>query len=225
VLVSDSVLKALVGLSTPSVANAIDALGVRPKVGFTMRPEIACQFIELPPVVGYAATVTIAAEYPPDPASAIHRHAYWDFLASLPKPLILVAQDLDEPSGLGAFLGEVNGTIHRGLGCIATITNGGYRDVDEMRALGLQVFAQYAITSAANMHIVEFGKPVRVGGITVTSGDLLHGDRHGVISVPAEAAQRIPEAAARIREKELEIVSLYASGKFTLDELKKLRPQ
>ena len=107
-----------------------------------------------------------------------------------------MVHDQDDPKAVGAFLGEVNGAIHRGLGCVAAVTDGGIRDVDELRAMGLQVFAPSVITSAGYMHIVDFGGPVKVGGLLVRSGDLLHGDRHGVLSVPHEVVARIPDAAA-----------------------------
>lgn len=218
-------LSMLAALSTPAVANAIDALDLRPKTGFATDPSIICQFREMASVVGYAATLTVSADHADETGAAPHRHRYWEYLESLPKPIIVVVHDADDRKGQGAFLGEVNGTIHRGLGCIAAVTDGGYRDVPELRALGLQVFAPFTVTSAGYMHIVDFGRPVRVGGLLVRPGDILHGDRHGLISVPPEAVDRIPDTAAAVRQKELEIVDLYASGRFSLDQLKRLRPR
>jgi 4-hydroxy-4-methyl-2-oxoglutarate aldolase len=196
-----------------------------PKIGFTAGPEIACQFPDLPVVVGYAATVQVSAQASPPPGNAIHRHDYWTYLESLPAPRIVVVKDMDTPAGQGAFLGEVNGAIHRGLGCVAAITDGGFRDVPQLRKLGLQVFGPAPVTSAGYMHIVAFGAPVRVGRLLVRSGDLLHADEHGVLQVPAEVAARIPEAAASIRRGELEVLELYHAGQFTLERLKQVRPR
>jgi regulator of RNase E activity RraA len=221
----NDVLDALLGLSTPAVSNAIDALDVRPKIGFTAGPEIACQFPDLPVVVGYAVTVQVSAQEPPPPAEVIHRHTYWAYLASVPAPRVVVVKDMDAPSGQGAFLGEVNGAIHRGLGCVAAVTDGGFRDLPELRALGLQVFGPAPVTSAGYMHIVGFGAPVRIGRLLVRSGDLLHADVHGVLQVPLDAAARIPETAGAIRRGELEVLDLYHSGRFTLETLKQIRPR
>ena len=190
-----------------------------------MRPEITCRFPELGVRAGYAATVVVSAQSLADGARAVHRHRYWEYLESVPSPRIVVVHDADEPRAVGAFLGEVNGAIHRGLGCVAAITDGGIRDVSELRSMDLQTFASSVITSAGYMHIVDFGVPVNVGGLQVRSGDLLHVDQHGVVSVPIEVAGRIPATAAQIRKRELEVVDLYRSGAFDLDALKRIRPQ
>jgi 4-hydroxy-4-methyl-2-oxoglutarate aldolase len=75
------------------------------------------------------------------------------------------------------------------------------------------------------MHIVNFGTPVRVGRLLVQSGDVLHGDEHGVLQVPTAVAAQIPDTAARIRQGELQVIELYRSGRFTLDALKQIRPR
>ena len=93
---------------------------------------------------------------------------------------MVVVEDLDDPPGLGSFWGEVNGNLHRALGCVGVVTNGGVRDLEEVQALRFHFFAQHISVSHAYVHIVEAGTPVRVGGSSVRPGDLLHGDRHGL---------------------------------------------
>jgi 4-hydroxy-4-methyl-2-oxoglutarate aldolase len=219
--VTSELLEELRGLSTPAVANAIDALDLRSKLGFSPGPGFGGMFPELGPVVGFAATVVVSAQ----PDSGVHRHQYWEYLASVPAPRIVVVYDQDDDAAQGAFLGEVNGAIHRGLGCVAALTNGGVRDLPELLDLGLQVFGGSPITSAGYMHIVSFGAEVPIGRLTVRSRDLLHGDQHGVLLVPDDAVERIPAAAADIRRKELEVVDLYRSGHFDLARLKEIRPR
>ncbi len=51
-------------------------------------------------------------------------------------PRMVVIEDLDDPPAVGSFWGEVNGNIHRALGCVGAVTNGGVRDLNEVRALG-----------------------------------------------------------------------------------------
>jgi len=67
------------------------------------------------------------------------------------------------------------------------------RDLDEVEPLGFHFFASHIAVSHAYVHIVEVGTPVRVGGLTVRPGDLLQGDKHGVINIPLDLAARIPE--------------------------------
>jgi regulator of RNase E activity RraA len=217
-------LDALRRLSTPTIANAIELFNVRPRNQGFMGPEIRCIFPDMGVMVGYAATATIRAEYPA-PGGPPSRVPYWEHILSVPAPRIAVLQDLDQPPGIGSFWGEVQANIHRALGCVGCVTNGGVRDLDEVRALGFHFFAQHVIVSHAYVHIVEYGVPVKVGGLLVRPGDLLHADKHGVISIPLEIARDIPRAAAEIEARERRIISLCQSPDFTVEKLKELTGQ
>jgi 4-hydroxy-4-methyl-2-oxoglutarate aldolase len=215
-------LEALRALNTPTVANAIERFDKRPRhLGF-MGPEVRCIFPEMPPIVGYAATARIMAEQPADGPRAPSRHDYWDSILSVPAPRIAVIQDLDQPPAIGSFWGEVNGNIHRALGCAGTITNGGVRDLDEVRALGFQMFASAVIVSHAYVHLVEFGTPVKVGGLVVRPGDLIHADKHGAIVIPHEIARDVPAAAAEVERMERRIINYCQSHEFDVAGLKEL---
>jgi regulator of RNase E activity RraA len=188
-----------------------------------MRPEIRSIFPEFSPMVGYAVTGKIrAAAAPPKGVSYTRRHDWWDFIASLPLPRVIVLEDLDDPPGVGSFWGEVNGSIHKALGCVGAVTNGCVRDLKEVREMGFHFFAQHVAVSHAYVHMVEFGQPVRIGGLTVKPGDLLHGDLHGVHSVPVEIAPKIPEAVAKLVANERRTIDYCQSPGFTLEGLKKL---
>ncbi len=60
--------------------------------------------------------------------------------------------------------------------------------------------------------------PVDVGGITVKPGDLIAADRHGVISIPFEAAKQLPEIAEREAESEAQVIRLCQSGEAVTPE-------
>ena len=184
-----------------------------------MRAEIRCMFPELPPLVGYAATARIMGSRPPGEGRRIPPERWWDCVLGLPAPRVVVIQDLDRPS-LGAFWGEVQANIHRALGCAGAITDGGVRDLVEVAALGFALFAAEVQVSHADVHLVDFGGPVSVGGLLVQPGDLLHGDRHGVVQVPLDLAARIPEAAAAVERQEREIIAACQAPDFTPERLK-----
>ena len=105
-------------------------------------------------------------------------------------------QDVDERPGLGAFVGEVHANILRALGCVAYVTNGTVRDLRAVHDVGLQAFASGTTPSHAFAHIVGFGAPVEIAGLAVAPGDLLFGDRHGLVSVPPAAAADVRSIAA-----------------------------
>jgi 4-hydroxy-4-methyl-2-oxoglutarate aldolase len=215
-------IAALRRFSTPSISNAIERFDVRPRHhGFT-GPEIHCMFPDLPSIVGYASTATIAAEQPAAPGRAPQVGDYWAFIQSLPAPRIAVIQDLDQPRATGSFWGEVNGNIHRALGCVGVVTDGGVRDLEEVRALGFQFLASAAIVSHAYVHLVDFGIPVKVGGLWVRPGDLIHADRHGAITIPHEIAREVAAAAAEVEAGERAVIEHCQSKEFNVERLQEL---
>jgi regulator of RNase E activity RraA len=216
---SPAILEELRRLSSPTVANAIETFNCRPRSEGFMRAEVRSMFPELPPLVGYAATARIMASRPPDTARRVPPERWWDSLLEVPAPRIVVMQDLDRPS-LGAFWGEVQANIHRALGCAGAITDGGVRDLVEVAALGFALFAAEVQVSHAFVHLVDFGGPVTVGGLLVRPGDLLHGDRHGVVQVPLDLAARVPEGAAAVERQEREIIAACQAPGFTAEQLK-----
>ena len=77
--------------------------------------------------------------------------------------------------------------------------------------------------SHAYVHMVDFGLPVKVAGLWVRPGELLHGDQHGVVVVPPEIAAQIPEAAAKIEARERKMIAVCQKPGVTLDEIKAAR--
>ena len=105
---------------------------------------------------------------------------------------------------------------------MGTVTDGGVRDLDEMRGVGFFAFASAVLVSHAYIHLVDANVPVTVGGLTVKPGDIIMGDQHGVINVPKEVAADIPAAARTVAERERRIIDLSNSPDFTLERLKEL---
>ena len=215
-------LDALRRYSTPSISNAIERFDVRPRHhGFT-GPEIRCMFPEMPPIVGYASTAIVLAEQPAAAGRSPAVGDYWESILSIPAPRIAVIQDIDQPCAIGSFWGEVNGNIHKALGCVGAVTNGGVRDLDEVRALGFQFLASAAIVSHAYVHLVDFGTPVKVGGLLVNPGDLVHADKHGAIVIPHEIAREVPAAVAEVERGERRIIDCCQSADFSVERLKEV---
>jgi regulator of RNase E activity RraA len=207
------------------VANAIETFNVRPREEGNLSSDIRALFPEMGPMVGYAATAVIRSEKGPIEGHRASLYQWWDFVLSLPAPRVVVVHDLDDPRGQGAQWGEVQANIHRALGCVGVITDGSVRDLDEVRALNFQFCAAHVSVSHANVHMVDFGIPVKVGGVWVKPGDLVHGDQHGVVVVPPEVAAGIPEAIAKVEANEKKIITVCQSADFTVDKLKALYQQ
>jgi regulator of RNase E activity RraA len=218
-------VEALKKITSPSVANAIETFKVRPREQGNLSSDIRARFPEMGPMVGYAVPCIIRAEAGPIEGHRASTYGWWDYVQTIPAPRVIVVHDLDDPRGQGAQWGEVQANIHRALGCVGVVTDGSVRDLDEVRALGFQFCAAHVSVSHANVHMVDFGIPVKVGGVWVKPGDLVHGDQHGVCTVPHDIAAKIPEAIAKVEADERKIISVCQSPGFTADKLKELYKQ
>jgi 4-hydroxy-4-methyl-2-oxoglutarate aldolase len=135
---------------------------------------------------------------------------------------VIVVQDCAEKPGMGSLLGAVHTNIVKALGCAGAVTNGSVRDIPALGSLAFPVFAGSFCVSHAYIHIVEIGREVEIGGLKIKSGDLLHGDVHGVQCIPIDIAGRLPEVASKISRREEEIIALCRSSGFSLEKLRAL---
>ncbi len=137
-------------------------------------------------------------------------------------PRIVVVQDVDDRPGFGAFVGEVHTNILRALGCVAYATNGSVRDVDAVRRLGFHLFTSGIAVSHGFAHIIDFGGPVQIAGLTVSSGDYLFGDGDGLLTLPPSVVDRIPTVARQLRTKEEKVMAFCGSSGFSVQGLREL---
>jgi regulator of RNase E activity RraA len=223
-VVDPAVLDALRTLDTPTVCNALEVVAPeRRGHGYTIKP-LVCTRPELPPMVGYARTATISAVAPSDKRGQEARDAqdgYYAYMASGPNPTITVIHDLDgDQQGYGAFWGEVNTNVHKGLGSLGLITDGSVRDLPDV-AEGFQMIAGSVGPSHAFVHPVAFNVDVNIHGMKVGDGDLIHADQHGCVVVPIEVAAQVKEAADAVARREAVIIKASQQPGFDMDALRK----
>ena len=213
-------LEALRRLDAPTLANAIEQFHERPRNEGFIKDSVQCLFPDLPPVIGYAATVTVRGSAPPTVGTFSDRTDWWDYILSIPAPRLVIVQDVAGRPGVGSLLGAVHVNILRALGCVGAVTNGAVRDLPAAKKLGFQLYSGNVSVSHAYIHIVDFGSPVHIGGLEVRSGDLLHGDLHGMQSIPMDIARQLPARAAEIIAQEQKLISLCQSRDFSLETLR-----
>jgi regulator of RNase E activity RraA len=212
-------LETILRFDTCTIANAIECFGVRLRNEGFSRPGLSPVTGPDERIIGYAATFRVKTSDPPLVGGQFDdRIDWWSKIGHLPLPRIAVLEDLDG-EGQGACIGEVHGAILKAFGCGGVVTNGLVRDISGLRKLGLPVFAKSATVSHAFAHIVDFGVPVDIFGLPVHQGDLLYADCHGVLAIPIEIAAELPEAAARIRSREQNIIEVCRSADFSPDKL------
>jgi regulator of RNase E activity RraA len=212
-MVSESQFSFLRSIDTPTVCNLIEI--VKPEsrgAGYTVT-HLHCPFPDLPPMVGFAKTVTIRSRNAVSgPSYMAKRMDYLDYVAGEPRPSVVMIEDKDEPAGYGAFWGEVQTNVHKALGCLGTITNGSVRDIPQV-AEGFQMLAGSIGPSHAYVHVEDFGIPVTIHGMAVKSGDLIHADRHGAVIVPLNTVDPMKGALEGLMKQEARIIAAAKSGK------------
>ena len=155
-------------LTTCLVASAIETFRVRlPNTGFA-DSSIRCIFEDQPPMAGYAATARMRSSNPRMEIGKSYdyydRTDWWNNILSIPAPRVIVIEDVDDPAGVGALIGEVHANILLALGCVGVVTNGAVRDLPDIRPTEFQMFAGNVAVSHAYAHIFDFGSKVEVGG-------------------------------------------------------------
>jgi regulator of RNase E activity RraA len=208
---------------TCMIANAIESFNVRLRnTGFT-GGNIRSMFPEPTPMVGYAVTARLRSGEPPISGGTFHDRAdFWNYIQQSPQPRVLVLQDMDDPPGRGAFVGDTHAAILKAVGCIGYVTNGAVRELPSIRAIGLQLFAASVVVSHAYAHIFDMGATVTVDGMEVQPGNLLHGDEHGVITIPLEIADSVRDVAFELRNTEQKVIEYCRSRDFSVPGLGKV---
>ena len=214
-------LEALHRLDACTLANAIETFRQRLRNEGFVDHTVRCLFPHLQPMLGYAATIKIRGSAPPTADRPFaDRTDWWDYILSLPEPRVVVVQDVAARCGLGSLVGAVHMNILRALHCVGVVTNGSVRDIPAAERAAFHFFAGSVAVSHAYVHIVEFGTPVQIGGLAIQSGDLLHGDLHGVQSIPLDLAGQLPSVAEKIAAHEQALIALCRSPEFSLEKLK-----
>lgn len=208
------------GLDTCTVSNAIERLNVRLRNEGFISGAVRCCFPNFEPMLGYAVTGRIKSSTPPMTGRCYYdRMDFWSYVATVPEPRVIVVEDVDHTPGVGALIGEVHAAIALAMKCVGYVTNGAVRDLPAVQDLHFHLFSGSVSVSHAYAHLIEFGEPVEIGGLKIKSGDLIHGDCHGVQMIPPEIASEIPQEVERIVSSERELIAFCKSPQFSLKSL------
>jgi regulator of RNase E activity RraA len=214
-------LEALRRWDTPTICNAIEVVApARRGRGFTIKPFTAAD-PALPPICGAARTGRIRAAAPSGRSREDDRKArlgWYEYVANADLPTVVVLEDLDETPGTGAFWGEVNTNVHKGLGALGCVTNGSFRDID-MIATEFQIIG-VVNPSHAHVHVVDFGGDVLVHGMPCSHDEVVHADRHGAVVIPADAVRALPAAIDLIARREKVVLDMCKRSDFNIATLR-----
>jgi len=220
-VVDSKVLEKLKRFDTATICNVIELFDIQPRLINWLYPPAHAMFPQLGPVVGFAVTATFRAMSQPEPNEPrISLRQQVEAFSSVPKPWIVVIQDLDDPPQAAVF-GEVMVSTYRGFGAVGLVTNGHARDLAAIEPMGFGCWAAGTSPSHAWPRIVDVMVPVRVSGLQVRPGDLLHGDRDGVTSIPLEIAEPLADACEEFLAAEKVVIDEAQSGRADLEAYEK----
>jgi regulator of RNase E activity RraA len=185
-----------------SVADAVDQItGQRGFLSHDMRPRTGNIR-----VVGRATTVLLKPASP-DKATPALSTGMSTAMIDNAKPGdvgIIVIEDGLDVAGIGGLMG----TAAKARGMAGVLVDGGVRDIKEVRALGLPIYARSVVPSSTVSRFAGVARdvPVQCAGVTIKPGDWIVADEDGVVRVPAEKAQEVLQRAREIDERETKMV-------------------
>ena len=208
-------IEALRRIDSATIANAIETFDVRDLTAGYASLELHCMFPDLPPAVGYAVTCTVDSTTPRR-GGAAGMGKLVRALRAAPKPAIIVMQAAGQDRLRNCHIGDVMSTLFHKMGAVAAVADAGVRDLAGIaeRAPGFQVFAVGTVVSHGDHHIIEVGPSVSICGLTISPGDLLHGDSSGLVSIPHTIAALLPAAARKVLKAEAAVIDYIGSAAF-----------
>ncbi|HJP28237.1 MAG TPA: RraA family protein [Dehalococcoidia bacterium] len=169
------------------------------------------------PAVGYALTST----WTPLSGSTSDGYARMDYFDSIAKanfPVIVVQQDVDNPSSRGAIIGDGMAYQMAALGAVGALVEGNARDVPGIKDAGLPLWATGRVPGHGPFNMVEHEIAVTVASLKINPGDILVCDADGATRVAVDEATDVAKMCAEVRAKEGNLHRYFSGQKFTLDQ-------
>lgn len=179
-----------------------------------------CMYPDYPPVCGYAATAWYSDQRPEHPK--LDRWDLPDHLEGTPKPVILVARQTYSPGleNLSGLFGGNMTTEFKALGVEGVLTDGPMRDYVEIREMRVQYLATGLTSGHGPVQLRGVGMPVKVAGMTVSPGEIVHMDQCGACKFPADKLEKVLSNVTELIDRERKQQSRFRDPSFSLKKWK-----
>lgn len=205
-------LEELKNFDTPSITNVVATYPGSPLCLDLYDPwydnwytdqSIRCMYPELGRTVGFAVTSVHGL---PDPDNKTTMLDVFDALDAAKKPSVLVFEQRFPPeiAGKVGLAGGMFTTSLKALGCVGAISNGPSRDLDEIRPMKIQYMLSGVTAGHGNMAVHEVNVPVKVGGMEVNPGEIIHMDESGACKFPADKLEEVLDLVIKLQKEESE---------------------
>ncbi|MEO0562211.1 MAG: RraA family protein [Chloroflexota bacterium] len=124
---------------------------------------------------------------------------------------------------VAAHLGELSSETAKYRGARGAVIYGGVRDTDYIIKLGFPVFSRYTTPSdvLGRWRLVDYNCEIEIGGVTIRPGDIIVGDRDGVLVVPHEISDDVLQEAEEVVNTENLVRKDILQGVHPLDAYEK----
>ena len=181
---------------------------------------LRCMYPEIGPVCGYTATAWYSEASPE--YTALDRWILPDHLDVTKKPIILIARQTYPPELInlsGLFGGNMTAQF-KSLGVVGVVTDGPMRDYMEIKEMKVQYIATGLTSGHGPVTLRGVNIPVKVAGMAVSPGDILHMDVCGACKFPANKLLKVLENATELRKREIEQQRIFQDPDFSLSKWK-----
>jgi 4-hydroxy-4-methyl-2-oxoglutarate aldolase len=191
---SKTTLKAFAGMPTGFVTDAFNGKGC---LDYTIKP--------LLPAMRFSGSAITAYCGPMDNLAAM---AVLDFARK--GDVIVIATTGDDTA---ATIGDLWAFWAKKIGVAAIVCDGLVRDVTGLLKVDIPVFARgIKPNSAFRNGPGEINTTVTCGGVAISAGDIIVGDRDGVVAVPLAEAERVIERLELVKKKEAQAEAQVKKG-------------
>ncbi|MDQ8756528.1 4-hydroxy-4-methyl-2-oxoglutarate aldolase [Sphingosinicella sp. LHD-64] len=197
---SDDLLAAARAQGTATLHEAAGRIGALPGAIKPVAPAMR--------LAGPAFTV----EVPAGDNLAIHRALY----AAEPGDVLVVATRGGIEWG---YWGEILNEAAMALGLGGLVIDGGVRDTHVLAEQLFPVFSNGVCIRGTLKGIAPYalGRPIAIGDVVIRPGDLIVGDRDGVLVLPPEAVEAAVEKGRQREADEADKIAKLRAGARTLD--------
>ena len=217
-VITKALIEQLADSETALVCNALDTLHVAEPHTYYLDGDIACHTPDLPSLVGEVITIGLDSSTAKTTGDV---EPYWRMLEEISKSevrRVVVVKSTGDNIRRACVMGDGMAKTFISVGAVGMVTDGGVRDLDGIIQQGFGVFCSGRVVQHTQLHWSMLGEPMNLGGITIKSGDLIHGDSDGCIVVPSGAFDRIVPACALVLAFEKRAHVLLRQSEISLQE-------
>jgi regulator of RNase E activity RraA len=109
------------------------------------------------------------------------------------------------------------------VGAAGAVVNGFSRDTNEILKLNYPVFSAgtYSQDQGPRGKVIDYRVSIEIGGVRINPGDIIYGDRDGVIIVPIEIEEEVFKAALEKARGEKRVKKALEDGMTTVEAFRK----